>query len=85
MVRRNNDFMKLPDEERLAYERYQEDLHYQASMFHSSYYCGIKKGEKQKVFQIAASLLDVLDAETIAAKTGLTVEEIQGLRREQNK
>jgi predicted transposase/invertase (TIGR01784 family) len=79
------DIMKLPDEERLAYERYQEDLHYQASIFHSSYYCGIKEGEKQKAFQIAASLLDVLDPETIAAKTGLTVDEIEGLRREQNK
>lgn len=77
------DIMKLPDEERLAYERYQEDLHYQASMLHSSYYCGMKKGEKQKALQIAASLLDVLDTETIAAKTGLRAEEIESLQREQ--
>jgi len=29
--------MKLPEEERKAYEHYKDDLHYQASMFESSY------------------------------------------------
>ena len=80
-----NDLLSLPKEERVFFKRYQEDLHYQASMLHSSYYCGIKKGEKQKALQIAASLLDVLDTETIAAKTGLTAQEIDGIRKEQKK
>jgi len=31
------DLMKLPAEQRKAYEAYQDDLHYQASMFESSY------------------------------------------------
>ncbi|XOF33056.1 MAG: Rpn family recombination-promoting nuclease/putative transposase [Candidatus Electrothrix sp. YB6] len=73
------DIMKLSEQERLAYERYQEDLHYQASMLHSSYYCGIRKGEKQKALQIATNLIDVLDTPTIALKTGLTVEEIEAI------
>lgn len=41
---------------------------------------GIEKGEKNKSLEIAKNLLDVLDNETIAVKTGLTIEEIQKLR-----
>jgi predicted transposase/invertase (TIGR01784 family) len=37
--------MKLPEEERKAYERYQDDLHYQASMFKSSYGDGFYDGK----------------------------------------
>jgi len=36
--------MKLPEDERKAYENYQEDLHYQASMFESSYGDGYREG-----------------------------------------
>ena len=36
--------------------------------------------EKTKASEIAINLLDVLDNETIAAKTGLTIEEIQKLK-----
>ena len=42
----------------------------------------MKEGEKQKAFQIAGSLLDVLDTNTIAEKTGLTAEEIESIRGE---
>ena len=41
------DILKLPEEERVAYERYRDDLHYQASMVESSYTIGMKKGEKR--------------------------------------
>ena len=41
---------------------------------------GREEGEKKKAFEIAENLLDVLDNETIAMKTGLTIEEIQNLR-----
>ena len=41
------DILKLPEQERLAYERYQNDLHYQASMVESSYVIGIHKGIKK--------------------------------------
>lgn len=45
------DILKLPEQERLAYERYQDDLHYQASMVESSYTIGIRKGVKQGMEQ----------------------------------
>lgn len=38
--------MKLSEEERRAYERYQDDLHYQASMFESSYGDGYREGQE---------------------------------------
>ena len=36
--------------------------------------------EMLKAIEIAKNLLDVLDDETIAIKTGLTLEEVRGLR-----
>ncbi|MBB6714805.1 Rpn family recombination-promoting nuclease/putative transposase [Clostridium gasigenes] len=41
---------------------------------------GEKIGEEKKAMQIAKNLLDVLDNETIALKTGLTIEAIESLR-----
>ncbi len=38
--------MKLPEDEQQAYEHYKDDLHYQASMFKSSFVDGYKEGEK---------------------------------------
>ncbi len=75
------DILKLPEQERLAYEKYQDDLHYQASMVESSYTIGVKKGEKQKTIEIAQKLIDVLDTKTIALKTGLSEKEIENMRQ----
>ena len=41
---------------------------------------GLQEGEKKKAVEIAKNLLDVLDTETIAAKTGLTPREIESLK-----
>jgi predicted transposase/invertase (TIGR01784 family) len=41
------DILKLPEAERRAYERYQDDLHQQASMVHSSYGWGRKLGQEE--------------------------------------
>ncbi len=88
------DILKLPENERIDYERYQEDLRYQASMVESSYTIGMMKGEekgiekgieqggKKKAMEIAKNLMGLLDTATIAANTGLTEEEIMVLRRE---
>lgn len=39
-----------------------------------------EKGQRKKALEIAKNLLYVLDNETIAAKTGLRIEEIENLR-----
>jgi len=41
---------------------------------------GIEKGKLKEKLKIAQNLLDILDNETIAMKTGLSVEEIEKLR-----
>ena len=41
---------------------------------------GIKQGQKEKAIEIAKNLIDVLDNETIAIKTGLSVNEVKELR-----
>jgi len=41
---------------------------------------GREEGKKEKAVEIAKNLLDVLDDETIAKKTGLSIEEIRELR-----
>ena len=90
------DILKLPEQERLAYEKYQDDLHYQASMVESSYTIGMKKGEKKGKIEgkkegkiegrkeIAINLLraGVLDIKTIADMTNLTEQEIKLLRQQ---
>jgi predicted transposase/invertase (TIGR01784 family) len=40
------DYLKMEDEERIDYERFQEDLHYKASMYESTYVVGRMKGEE---------------------------------------
>jgi hypothetical protein len=88
--------MALSEQERFAYERYQEDLRHRSTMLRSSYTLGVKKGVKQgirqgvkhglmqgerkKAREIALRLIDVLDEQTIALKTGLSVEEIISLK-----
>ena len=42
---------------------------------------GREEGEKKKALDIAKNLLDVLDDEVIAEKTGLSIEEVRNLRK----
>jgi predicted transposase/invertase (TIGR01784 family) len=41
---------------------------------------GLAEGAKQKAYEIARKMLDVLDDQAIAEMTGLTLEELQSLR-----
>ncbi|MEO5329667.1 MAG: Rpn family recombination-promoting nuclease/putative transposase [Magnetococcus sp. THC-1_WYH] len=43
------DILNLPEAERQAYERYQEDLHFQASMVESTYGAGLIEGEQKGI------------------------------------
>lgn len=42
----------------------------------------IEEGKKEKAIEIAKELLDILSVEMIAKKTGLTIEEVEGLKNE---
>jgi predicted transposase/invertase (TIGR01784 family) len=76
--------MKLSDDERLAYENYMDDLHYQASMFHSSYTSGHidgrKEGRAETTIRIAEQMKKNGESmEKIAQYTGLSLAEIEQL------
>ena len=43
---------------------------------------GEKIGEKKALIKVAINLLDISDDETIALKTGLKIEEVKKLRKE---
>ncbi|MEA3554431.1 MAG: hypothetical protein U9R39_08540, partial [Campylobacterota bacterium] len=74
------DYLKMEDDERLDYNQYQKSLHDQASAYESTYVIG-KLEERKK---IAINLLDVLDKETIALKTGLSIQEVANLTNYRN-
>ena len=88
------DILKLPEEERIAYQRYQDDLHYQASMVESTYTIGLKEGEKKGIKegkkeereQIASKLISAnqLDLESISEVTGLSLEQLKELTDKNN-
>jgi predicted transposase/invertase (TIGR01784 family) len=74
------DYLKCSEEERREYEYYKESLHYQASMYESTYVIGMMKGEKKRTLEIAKALkVQNVAAEVIMATTGLTAVEIESL------
>jgi len=42
---------------------------------------GKKIGEKEAMYRIAENLLGFMDVKTIAKNTGLTIKEVEGLRK----
>jgi len=80
--------MKLPEDEQKAYEHYQDDLHYQASIFESSFGDGYNEGEvvgMEKGIEIGKAEGIEQTTKNIAlnlAKKGTTIEiiaEVTGL------
>ena len=81
--------LKLSKSDRLAYEKYEDNLHYKASMYESSYYNGmekgiekgIQKGMEKGINEIAIKLLraNLLDRQSIAKITGLSLKEVETL------
>jgi predicted transposase/invertase (TIGR01784 family) len=83
------DVMKLGDKDRAVYKRREENRIYKESLLYTAEKKGEKRGlekglkegleegEKRAKIEIAKSLLDILDIETISLKTGLTIEEIR--------
>ena len=79
LIRMSND-----DTQREIYEMRAKTLRDKVSALNEAERKGIEKGiaegEKNKAIEIAKSLLDVLDIETIALKTGLSIDEINKLK-----
>ncbi|MEJ8553764.1 Rpn family recombination-promoting nuclease/putative transposase [Tepidibacter sp. Z1-5] len=75
LVRISND-----DEQRMIYEMRSKVLRDKVSSLNKAKNEGRQEGEKLKALEIAKSLLDILDIETIASKTGLSIDELKKLK-----
>ena len=76
------DYMKCSEEERRAYERYKESLHYQASMYETNYIGAKIEGKIEGKIEIALSMLqEGFDVETIVKITGLNKETVLKLEK----
>jgi predicted transposase/invertase (TIGR01784 family) len=85
------NIMKLPEDEQKAYEHYQDDLHYQASMYESSYGDGYRKGEAKGEARGKAERVELtkkmvtnmtkadVDIDLISQITGLSIDEIKAI------
>ncbi|MEJ8554833.1 Rpn family recombination-promoting nuclease/putative transposase [Tepidibacter sp. Z1-5] len=62
------------------YKAREKSLHERANMINSAKEEGIEQGKEQVKIEIAKSLLDILDIETIALKTGLSIEKVKKLK-----
>ena len=74
LIRMSND-----DTQREIYEMRAKTLKDKVSALNEAERKGIAEGEKNKAIEIAKSLLDVLDIETISLKTGLSIDEINNI------
>ena len=78
------EIMYLDREEREMYEGELKRIRDYISVMETAEIKGIEKGMEKgqniKALEIAKKLLDVLDSDTIAIKTGLSVEQIEKLR-----
>ena len=74
------EYLSSDEETMSMYYAREKSLHDQANMVNSAEQRGRLEGKKAGIRQVAISLLDILDDETIAEKTGLMIEEVKRLR-----
>jgi predicted transposase/invertase (TIGR01784 family) len=78
------EVLSLNKEEYLSYERslkyYRDRVNEIETAKEEGREEGREEGEKSKALEIAKNLLDILDDETIALKTGLSIEEVKNIR-----
>ncbi len=74
------DVLKLAPAERAAYERWQDDLHLQASLVASNYGLGKIEGREERTLEIARAMkANGVAVSVIAQSTGLAPEVVAGL------
>ena len=74
------DVLKMDREERGAYERYQQQLHREASLYQSTYGLGRLEGREEKQQEIARNIKSMdIAVEVISQATGLSIDEINNL------
>jgi len=87
-IKKAYDVLKIVSKDektRMIYDARQAEIMDQSSMLKDAMRKGISEGEMKKAEEIARNLLLAnVNVETISSATGLTREEIEKLRQEQN-
>jgi len=65
-----------------AYERYKDDIRSHEGQLDFAEQKGKMEGKLEGKLEVAKQLLDILDVETIAKKTGLSIKQIKDLKKE---
>ena len=81
MAEEKLDFLSSDPETIELYKAREYSAHERANLLST----GIEKGRIEGKIEVAIALLDILDNEMIASKTGLEIQEIQRLRQEYEK
>src|SRR3990167_1916439 len=77
------DILALTPEERKAYERYEENSHYEASMHESHYGRGKSEGDEEATHRIATNMLKRgIETDIVVEDTGLTKEAVEKIKSE---
>jgi predicted transposase/invertase (TIGR01784 family) len=80
------DILKMDEKERAAYERYCDQLRYEASMYESTYITGKIEGREEGSIEKAYKSAEIMmrngeSDEKIVLYTGLTMEQVKELRK----
>ena len=79
------EYLSSDEETMSIYYAREKSLHDKANLINSAEQRGREEGKiegrKEAIQQVAISLLDILDDNIIADKTGLTIEEVKILRQ----
>ncbi|SEH07856.1 PD-(D/E)XK nuclease family transposase [Candidatus Venteria ishoeyi] len=74
------DVLKMNERERHAYEYHQEQLHYEASMYESSYIAAKLEGKAEGILITAKNMKQAgIPVASIAEVTGLSIAQIEAL------
>lgn len=79
MAEEKLDYLSSDPETMELYKAREYSAHERANLISS----GIARGERKAKLEVATALLDILDDETIALKTGLSIQEVCELRRKE--
>ena len=89
MAEKTLDFLSSDPDTVELYKAREYSAHERANLISTGIERGMKEGLAQGIVQakrdVAIALLDILDDEMIAVKTGLEITEIQKLRKEHSK
>ena len=70
--------LNLPEKDRLAYARYQDDLRYQASLIESNYGLGRLEGREEAKIEVGCRLVDKgMSVEEAAEIAGVDIDRLQ--------